>query len=193
MGTDVDEVLAAFQDGVFGIVERTFGRKMTAYDLSGWDIFASFSPEERAYLIDECERPGFCAHLAPLPGAQDAIKELRKHVDLYAVTSHFHSHTWVSERDWWLHQRFGFKRNQIIHTAAKYLVGTDIFLDDKPEHVVNWKAEHPRGLVMFWQMPNTRDVHVVTDMYGVDHNVDTYRVKDWDDVIRRVVDHKVVL
>lgn len=182
MWTDVDEVLCNFQEGVFEIVEQLYGRKMSADQLDGWDLFGTFTDDERRAVLAECERPGFCARLEPIRGAKEAVGELRKHVQLYAVTSHFHSHTWVSERDWWLTRHFGFKKSEIIHTSAKFLVKTDIGIDDKPENIVNWKKNHPSGLAMLWPIPNTRNVKGLED----------YRVKDWDEVLRKVVDHKVV-
>lgn len=180
MWIDVDEVLADFQGAVFEVVERLFGRKMTAYDFDGWDLFSTFPPEERAEILRECERPGFCANLRQIPDAREALTELRKHVDLYAVTSPFHSITWVHERDWWLQQHMGFQRTEIAYTAAKYLIVADACLDDRPENVIKWKAAHPQGLAMIWPVPNTSNLPL-----------DDYRVRDWDDVIRRVVEYEV--
>lgn len=177
---DVDEVLADFQGGVFEIVKSIFGRTLTPEDFDQWDMFNTFTPEDKALIFKECERPGFCANLTPLPGAAEGLMELRKYADVYALTSHFHSQTWVYERDQWLQKHMGFQRTEIIHTAAKHLVKTDACLDDKPDNVMKWHAAHPTGLAMLWPIGNTRNLPL-----------ERYRVKDWDDVVRRVVDHKV--
>ncbi len=183
MGIDVDEVLADFQGSTFPIIHQVTGRQMSKHDWDGtfWDMFSIFTVEERKRIFAECERPGFCANLERNDGAVAAVEELRKHVDLYAVTSHFPSQTWVYERDWWLKRYFGFDRSNIIHTSAKFLVRVDALLDDKPETVVAWQAEHPTGLAMLWPIPNTRNMK----------EVDSFRVSGWDDVLQRVIKHEV--
>lgn len=153
---DVDEVLANFQVPMFTIAERLFGRRLTAHDFEVWDVFTGFTEEELEALYMELEKPGFCRDLQPIPGAFEAIQELRKIADVFVVTSPFRSPTWVHERDAWLKKHFGFSRDHIVHTSAKFLVEGDAFLDDKPSHVVHWKEMHPKGRAMLWHIPNTR-------------------------------------
>jgi len=178
MWIDVDEVLADFQAPVFEHAKRVFGRDvgLHSYDGTVWDLFSIFTPEETQVLLSECEKPGWCSALKPLPGSQEAVQELRKHVDLFAVTSPFHSATWVYERDQWLVDHFGFTRDQIVYTSAKYLIEADMCLDDKPYHIETWQAAHPEGLAMLWPLSNVRNLPL-----------DRWRVKDWPDVIDRVV------
>jgi 5'(3')-deoxyribonucleotidase len=178
MWIDVDEVLADFQGPVFEAAKRLFGKDVSPQSFDGtvWDLFTIFTNEETKVLLAECEKPGWCAGLKPLPGAQHAVGELRKHVKLFAVTSHFHSMTWVYERDRWLMEHFNFAKSEIVHTAAKYLISADICLDDKPDHVLAWQAEHPDGLAMLWPIANVRNMPM-----------DKWRVKDWPDVIDRVI------
>jgi 5'(3')-deoxyribonucleotidase len=180
---DVDEVLADFQSGVFGIVAHAFGRSMSAEAFTGdeWDMFKGFDPEELKLVLKECERPGFCAGLAIVPGAIEGLAKLRTIADVYAVTSHFHSQTWVFERDWWLQRYMAFERGNIVHTSAKHLITADACLDDKPANVLNWKAAHPHGLAMLWSIPNTRKIP----------NLEAYRVHDWNEVYDRVANYEV--
>jgi 5'(3')-deoxyribonucleotidase len=177
MWTDADEVLFDFQTPVFEMHERLHGKKLTALSYPGdyWDMFLMFSDEERKAIFAECGQPGWCRSLKPLPGAVDAIKEIREHLDLFCVTSHFHSKTWVHERDASLIEHFGFKKPEIVHTGAKFLVSADAMLDDKPDHVLAWSAEHPDGMAMLWPIPNTRNMPL-----------DEFRVRGWDDVVARV-------
>lgn len=179
MWTDADEVLFDFQTPVFEMHERLHGKKITHHSYPGdhWDMFSAFTDEERLAIFAECEKPGWCRSLKPLPGAIEAIQELRKLLDLFCVTSHFHSETWVYERDHSLIDHFGFKKNEIVHTGAKFLIKADAMLDDKPEHVTSWLAEYPNGMAMLWPIPNTRNMPL-----------GDLRVSGWDDVLRRVVD-----
>ncbi len=172
---DVDEVLADFQTPMCEARFDLYGRRAHPEDCEGWDCFSIMTDYERRGVFATICRPGWCAGLQPKPGAQDAIQELRGICDVYAVTSHFAgAPTWVHERDAWLRDHFGFERRHIIHTSAKFMVKGDALLDDNPNHVRQWLAEHP-GLGMLWHIPNTRKL-----------GYDDIRVRSWAEVIERV-------
>lgn len=173
---DVDEVLLDFQTPMFNIAEMLFGKRLTPDDCEVWDCFTLFTPEERGAIFEHIEKPGWCRALKPKEGAQEAVVELRKLVDVYAVTSHFPSSpTWVHERDASLIEHFAFARGNIVHTSAKRIVSGDYLLDDNPGHVTNWADEHPDGTGMLWHIPNTRKL-----------GFDDIRMNSWADVIARV-------
>ena len=172
---DVDEVLADFQAPFFEAVHRLLGRKLRAEDCEVWDCFTLLEEGELKLVINEIEKPGWCAALSPKTGAKDALDKIRTTMDVYAVTSPFPSKTWVHERDEWLKQHFNFTGKDIVHTRAKYLVRGDAFLDDNPDHVTHWASEHPGSLAMLWDLPNTRALPM-EDM----------RVRSWGEVLARL-------
>jgi len=172
---DVDEVLVDFQKPAFGLLEKLCGRKLGPEDLDVWDMFTLFTEEEKQTVIAEIEKPGFCRALQPKDGAIQAVKDLRNLVDVYAVTSHFTSPTWVHERDAQLMEEFGFKKREIVHTSAKYLISGDYFLDDNPSHIEAWRSEHPNGIAMLWHIHNTRNL-----------GFDDIRMKSWPEVFDRI-------
>jgi 5'(3')-deoxyribonucleotidase len=176
---DVDDVLADFQTPVFEIIERVLGKTLTAYDYQIWDMFTLFPEDEVKLIHAEIEKPGFCLNLKPKPGSIEAIRKLRTFVDVYPVTSPFHSEPWVNERTKWLFQHFEFRKKEVTHTGSKFLVEGDAILEDNPEHITTWAEEHPGGLPMLWHVPNTRTML----------HLDKYRVHSWDDVIKRVRAH----
>ncbi len=175
MLVDVDEVLVDFQNAALRLLERMCGRIIRPDDYEVWDMFTLFTEEEKRTVIAEIEKPGFCRALRPKEGAIAAVSELRSVVDVFAVTSHFTSPTWVHERDAQLMEEFGFKRREIVHTSAKFLVAGEFFLDDNPSHVGAWADEHPQGYAMLWHIPNTRKL-----------GFDDIRVKSWAEVLERV-------
>jgi 5'(3')-deoxyribonucleotidase len=172
---DVDEVLVDFQTPTFDIIHRLLGRRLRPEDYEVWDMFGLFTDEERTAIFTEIEQPGFCRALKPTPGARLAVEELRSLVDVFPVTSHFHSQTWVHERDASLKEHFGFTKREIVHTGAKFLVAGDYFLDDNPSHVEGWVAEHPDGCGMLWHIPNTRTL-----------GFEDIRMHSWGGVIERI-------
>lgn len=172
---DVDEVLVDFQAAALRLLEKYCDRILTAEDYEVWDMFTLFTEEEKRIVTAEIEKPGYCRSLRPKEGAVAAVNELRSIVDVFAVTSHFPSPTWVYERDAQLMEEFGFKRREIVHTSAKFLVDGEFFLDDNPAHVIAWSDEHPRGCAMLWHIQNTRKL-----------GLDDIRVRSWAEVLERV-------
>lgn len=175
---DADEVLFDFQSAAFSILHKLNGRVLTSSDYHVWDLFSEIRPDEKDHLIAEISKPGFCRDLKPLPGAQEAVRQLRAVVDVYAVTSPWTSPTWVYERNASLEEHFSINKKHIVQTSAKYLVKGDFFLDDNPTHVTEWSAAHPDGVGMLWHIPNTRNL-------GLDHQ----RVRSWDEVHAKVQEH----
>lgn len=171
---DVDGVLADFHTAALRIVGEILERDVVAGPRTTWDILDAFefTDAQTAAFKQAVGRPAFCASLAPYPDAREGIAQLRTIADVYAVTAPFHSLHWVSERDWWLTEHFGFTRKQIVHTDAKYLVAGDVFIDDKVEHVQRW-VDRRTGTAVLWAQPYNAGAFV-----GRAH-----RTGSWDTVV----------
>lgn len=174
---DVDEVLADFATPFFKTAHEVTGKLYTEEDFTDWDLFAALdSDEERKAVFKAMQAPGYCSNFAVLPGALEAIRELQKIVEVTPVTRPFPSPTWKHDRDVWLWEHFGFKDTEIANIAQKFLVGGDAFLDDSPENVVLWQAEHPDGVAMLQHNFSTR----------TQTQYDYLRVHTWEEVIQKV-------
>ena len=158
---DVDDVLADFYAAALRVAGEILGRDVSTESRTTWDIIDAlgFTTAQRAAFKQAVGRSAFCASLSPCPGAQVGVAHLREIADVYAVTAPFHSLYWVSERDWWLAEHFGFTRKQIVHTEAKYLVAGDVFVDDKVEHVQRWVGRR-NGAAVLWAQPYNADAFV---------------------------------
>jgi len=116
----------------------------------------SLSPDQKQILARAYKRPGFCAGIAPREKAREAVERLRGIADVYAVTAPMWSGpTWQHERTEWLVDHFGFQRDHVVSTSAKYLVGGDVLVDDRAETLVMWER-HGRasGVGVLWAMPH---------------------------------------
>ncbi|MBK7823186.1 MAG: hypothetical protein IPJ61_19565 [Tessaracoccus sp.] len=151
---DVDDVLADFYAAALRVAGEILGRDVSTESRTTWDIIDAlgFTTAQRAAFKQAVGRSAFCASLSPCPGAQVGVAALREIADVYAVTAPFDALYWVSERDWWLKEHFGFTRKQIVHTDAKYLVAGDVFIDDKVEHVRRW-VDRRIGTAVLWAQP----------------------------------------
>jgi 5'(3')-deoxyribonucleotidase len=171
---DVDGVLADF----VGHLSAT----CSALDVSmpppgAWSFdFRSFLTNKQrktaiGVLSDARSDGGHFARTLPvIEGAQDAVERLRLHGSVYIVTTPWESNpTWESERRAWLLRNFDVRPNHIVSTAAKYLVRGDLFVDDKPEHVAEWSAEHRNGHARLFNQP-----------HNVSAPMNLMRVARWD-------------
>lgn len=150
---DVDGVLADFTGPILKHANRLTGNTYTEQDIEQYEIGALYPELEFQELYEPCVRQGFCLGLESLPGADEALIELRKRVELIAVTSPWWSSPyWHHERTRWLMAR-GFRPEQICFTARKELVRGAALIDDKTSHVLDWAHKNPSSLPILWKQP----------------------------------------
>jgi 5'(3')-deoxyribonucleotidase len=133
------------------------GVPATTKALTRWDFFAALNVpidvEER--VRKRLRRPGVAAAFPPNFGAKKFLKDLRQWADVYAVTSPLDgSPTWAYDREQWLAEYLGFDGRHVISARDKRLVAGDAFVDDKLEHLVEWRAAWPKGLPIMWTEPH---------------------------------------
>ncbi len=174
---DVDGVLADIITASLPIVQRLTGRQHVHDDVIDWSIADSLGltadQAETFYVTWRCR--GFCRSIPPYAGAVAAIERLRSVAVVHPVTSPFNSDYWVGEREAWLQDHFGFDRKDIVHTEAKHLISGDVFIDDKPSHVVRWQKANAADVGVLWHQPYNQ-----SDPWG------GARARSWNDVITLV-------
>lgn len=157
---DCDGILANFVDAAIAMINAEFGHSFTPADVTRFDIAGSLglTPDQASLFKRRIgEIQDFARHLKPYDGAREGVALLRAVADVYIVTSPWNSNpTWMHDREWWLDKHFGIKHANVIHTSAKHVCVGDVFVDDKTEAVVQWKAAHPRGLALRWYTPHNR-------------------------------------
>lgn len=167
---DVDGVLADFLGASLAFL-RTVGVDFIPEDIWTFDIAHALNLDdaERAKLDREWSRPGFCAALAPCPGAREGVELLRSVGEVYAVTAPMWScPTWEHERRAWLIEQMGFPAKHVVSAHAKHLIAGAVLVDDRPSHLESWK----HGTPVCWAQPynenyagiRTNDWRVVADI-----------------------------
>lgn len=154
VGVDVDGVLLDFEAWTVIVLSEMGVDPAAIVARDGWD-WDHLIPEGRVgEFYDRLGAAGGHDRMLPFAGAAEGIRQLEEVADVYILTSHLASgRTWVWERDRWLLRHFGISRNRVIHTPAKHTFAGLALIDDKPEHVETWAAEHPRGLPILWSAP----------------------------------------
>jgi 5'(3')-deoxyribonucleotidase len=180
---DCDGVLADFSGALLDVVNKEDapeGKVFTRNDLSRWDV-AGCLHLRRDRLSSILSREGFVVGMAPLPGAQKAVYELCVIGTVYIVTTPFHSSpTWAYERTEWLSRHFGIHAERVIHTAAKELVRGDLFVDDKPSHILSWQQSNKDGVSILWEATwNSKDRY-----HHPGSRLPVNRMNDWGSLVR---------
>lgn len=147
---DVDGVLADFTGATLKFLERNYG---IYHDepLRLWDFMETPTLKPyRKVCKGHWATPGFAAALEPYPGVVEIVAELRRWADIRFATSPMGSNpTWIAERNAWLVQYFGARGEgvDITHTTKKSDVPGHVFVDDKPDNVIEYQRTVPAALV----------------------------------------------
>ena len=162
---DMDEVLA---DTVGSLIERVNDRMdlSITYDMLEGKKLRHAMPEHDGLLTEILREPGFFRQLDVMAGAQEAVKKLTAHYDVYIATAAMDVPTSFHDKYEWLRQHFPFLDPQhFVFCGRKNIVKADYLIDD-----------NPRQLSIFTGKPI---------MYAASHNVDDNRfarVNNWEDV-----------
>ena len=153
---DCDEVLSDFVSSVLQEVFVLTGTMRDRNTILGWNIAEqlNLSEWEDRCLKEQIKSEGFCAGLKLVPGAVEGVRSLREWADVRVITSPYPSPFWEFERREWLHEAFGFHReNEIIQTGGKTIVHGDVLVDDKYETIRDWSARWPMSDAILWLAP----------------------------------------
>jgi len=151
---DIDGVCAGWTEAVADRIYKHSGGEVTM-DLTGWFKSATLPAAIRAKVMADMNAPGFCYGFDVLPGAKEAIRELRAAgCEVHFVTAIWNSPTWVYDRNRWLtkHKLAAAPRG-VTYTKDKHVVKGDIFVDDKISNVESWKEHWPNGFGVVWAQP----------------------------------------
>lgn len=157
VGIDVDGVLADLLTPLLTIASELLQREVYVSHLQSWDLDDLFLGDDAALLPELWRRagaPGFCRDLRPYEGAVEGVAALREAgADIFVVTSPLHdAPTWTHDREHWLREHFQIHRHHINHVHEKYTFAGGMLVDDKPENIERWAAEH-EGVAVLWDQP----------------------------------------
>lgn len=147
---DCDGILSDFERHFLGGIEVVYEVKIpyesrTSY---GFTEVPGFTSD----MWSLCYEEGFVSTMPLLPGAAEAVEELRKLADVHILTAPFdNAPYWMNERTRWLKKHFGFDKTHIHHSHRKDLFRGDFLLDDRAEHVESWPSK-----AVLWDRPWNR-------------------------------------
>lgn len=161
VAVDVDGPLADFT-GALCLELSKRGHAFTPDQIRHWCLKTALGNYSARLADSIVSSPGFCQGLAWVRGAKSLLRRLRSagH-DVIAVTSPYHSSTWLEERRAWLLNEFSGKDILFVSGVRKSLVRADYFIEDHPGNAAAWCRMNPRGRAALvdrpWNKPNAKE------------------------------------
>lgn len=172
---DVDGILTDFHAAVAHIATMA-GSPILVQRMSTWEMSAALrSAGASDEIVDMClnamASEGFNSKLSPCGNALKYLPKLQEIANVTFITSpNVKCITWIDERIEWMVDNFNINPASIIFSCNKHTIPGDVFVDDNPLNVINWK-NHQSGLSLLWDAPYNRDVMV------------THRIRSWPELI----------
>ncbi len=160
---DVDGVLADFKAHLLHAVESN----VSPEHIERYEIFDYLTPSQRMFAMDLCEQPGWWRGLNAIPGAVEAVRQLRElateiEFEIVFVTQPWKACPgWIEAREAWLMRHFnaeGIGHDIFpIRGVRKHLIRGKAFVEDSPEALDAWKAASAAvGLSFVFDQPYNR-------------------------------------
>lgn len=137
---DVDGVLADFAGSFINLANELFHRgapKLTVDQVTDFDFAkCGILTESQVHTLFAAiaADSNFTRCLPVLPGAREALADLREIGRVVAVTSPLYAGEWVNGRVDWL-KGLGFKETAIVFCKDKSLVRGDLLIDDGEHNI----------------------------------------------------------
>lgn len=174
---DVDGVLANFSKSFLAVANEVCGTEVKFDDITDYNIYSFFPADKKQEVKARISEEGFCSSIEVLPGAQEAVEELKKIANVYTLSAPVDSKTWVYERDLWLRNNFGISHHNQIFTHSKHLVFGHVLIEDSFDNVAVWARFNPGGkLGLLWETPYNKNSNQAV----------IYRSNSWNDILFRI-------
>lgn len=128
-------------------------------DRKGFYVSEQYPGEHRDHVQDIYHSPGFYQNLPPIPGALEALREIKNSLNnVFLCTSPMlpKYENCVLEKFHWVYEHLGTDWvNNIVLTRDKTIVKGDVLIDDKPD--IKGSAE-PEWEHIIYDQPYNRNI-----------------------------------
>ena len=161
---DCDGVLCNFTEALLRDL-RAHGCELQSHEITEWDFIRDvLTAKQRDVAYDLCADAEWWRELPVIAGAESVVNDLLEN-DHNVL---FVSSPWVACEGWEFARRDWLKRKLGVNDAAKRFLSLpselkshyrgDVLIDDKPETVVAWQANHPHGRGWLYHAPYNHQV-----------------------------------
>lgn len=173
---DIDGVCSDFVGALLPPLRTILGRNVTYTDITKYKYWREdclgMTTAQKDTLDRAVQTRGFCAGIAPIPGAVAGIRELQECADVYAATVPYDSEHWERERRLWIQKILGIPNSNIMQGEPKHLLDCHALVEDKPETLEDWQSiGRPQYGILFDQP------------WNASHPWSGVRVHSWDELV----------
>ena len=162
---DMDEVLADTLGAMMNTVNERLNLGITYGMLDGQKL-KHVIPEHDGLLPEILCEPGFFLNLDVMDNAQEVVRELNEHYDVYIATAAMDVPTSFQEKYEWLRTYFPFLDPQhFVFCGRKNIVKADYLIDDNPRQLeifegkpIMFTAPHNASEDRFTRVSGWKDV-----------------------------------
>lgn len=182
---DMDSIVTDLMQKVLDHYNRDHNDKVTKSDFKTWDIARNVKIGQDIYKY--FYRDGFFLDLPAIPGAIEglrAIQALGHHLVLVSAPSW--PGTSASDKISWVKKHLPFiNKRDIILGHNKHLIKGDIFIDDSPDNISDYREHWPHAKIMTISHPYNEEVKDVVDVFAESY-LETE--KAWGTIYRAIED-----
>jgi 5'-nucleotidase len=181
---DMDAIVADLLTPWLLAYNQKYADNLTVNGILDWDLHQFVKPECGLEIYALLKQPGLFLGLAPIPGAIDAIHALEDagH-SVTIVTAGASSNHCPGEKLAWCKRHLGFSRRKVFIGHEKHLLRGDVFIDDSPVNITEYRAAWPQAEILTIAYPyNARVSHLCRRFEGWQ-----YPAAAWRQIVRSVI------
>ena len=161
---DMDEVIADFLTKILRVYKERYGEDLPKEAYWGKKVYQNSGLEP---LRDELYKKGFFRDFPVIEGAQEGVKALMEHYDVFITTAAMEFRNCFEDKYDWMLEHFPFVHwKNIVFCGDKSVFNTEYMIDD---HAYNLETFRGKGL-----------------LFTAPHNVNETRftrVNNWSEVL----------
>lgn len=163
---DLDSTVANLTKSWLCLYNKLYNDNVTLKDIVKWDTH-KFTPKAGRDLY-KLLTPQLFQELDPYEGAIEGVNSILDLGHEVVFVTSAPKGTELAKIEW-VENHFGWAtRKDIIFASKKYLVVGDVFIDDAPHNIIQYRESHPRSIIYSIEHPYNKDIKRYTNLMAKD-------------------------
>ena len=169
---DLDAIvvdLLAYWLGAYNII---WNDNKTVADVKSWEMHENVKPECGHKIYGLLNLPKAYKDLRPLPGSLETLQKIHNDGhEIIIVSASANNPKTAADKISWVRKHLPFlSRKNIFIGHKKWLLKGDVFIDDSPENISNYRAHWPKATIMTIAYPYNEIIKDKVDVFAADHS-----------------------
>lgn len=165
---DMDGILVDICHDWLRLYNIDYDDNISVADLKSYDTHESVKAECGLKIYDYIDQPNFFRNLRPIKGALESVRRLHEAGHgITILTAPSKSPTCAWDKVEWIKDHLPFlSRKDVITAHKKHLVKGDVFIDDKPANIRDYRVSWPLAKTMTIAYPYNKMLDGLADVYA---------------------------